>query len=323
MVSTPRSKPERKAKHPVASATPKAVFSLVSNEKLLAIYTAMVKCRMVEQRASMLFQQGRLASDLHASSGREATSAAIAIDLLRGDSLGLSVGDLLPAMVKGMPLEDVFRALAPASAQRNGVASLAASALEQNNIVSAGNKAEPPTIIRERALAAQAAGKGDIVAAILPSNEKSLKPWHEILAAAASQRLPIVFVHYADVAGQGRTVKPIRKSKNPDAFFHGVAGITVDAVDAVAVYRVAYEAIMRARQGRGATLLECAGQVSVSIPESGKESKQHSHSLLHADAVTTMESYLKSKGIEPAQRNIQIVTEFNVELDLATRFLGP
>src|SRR5579859_5255189 len=113
MASIPKSKPERKVK-PVP---PKETFSLVSNEKLLAIYAAMVKCRMVQQRAAMLFQQGKLASDLHASSGREAASAAIAIDLLPGDMLSLSGGDWLPAFVKGMTLETLFRALSPSSTE--------------------------------------------------------------------------------------------------------------------------------------------------------------------------------------------------------------
>ena len=322
MASIPKSKPERKAKSKPVSAPAKETFSLVSNEKLLAIYAAMVKCRMVQQRAATLFQRGKLASDLHASSGREAASAAIAIDLQPGDAISLSAGDWLPAFVKGMSLESLFRALAPASAQMSGVASAAATAMEQNNILAAGDKAERPASIRERALAAQAAKQGAVVSAILPSSELSLKPWHEILADAASQRLPILFVHYAD-AEQGGTEKPIRKNKAPDAFFHGVAAITVDALDAVAVYRVAYEAIVRARQGRGATLLECATHVGVPVAGSAKDSAPSSdpHSL--SDPVAIMETYLKSKGIEPAQHNQQIVASFPVELDLATRFLGP
>ena len=322
MASIPKSKPERKAKSRPVSAPVKETFSLVSNEKLLAIYTAMVKCRMVQQRAATLFQQGKLAADLHASSGREAASAAIAIDLQPGDSISLSAGDWLPAFVKGMSLESLFRALAPASTQMSGVAS-PATAMEQNNILAAGDKAERPASIRERALAAQAAKQGAVVSAILPSSELSLKPWHEILAGAASQRLPILFVHYADVVEQGGTEKPIRKNKAPDAFFHGVAAITVDALDAVAVYRVAYEAMVRARQGRGATLLECATHVGVPVAGSAKDSAPacDPHSL--SDPVAIMETYLKSKGIEPAQHNQQIVASFPLELDLATRFLGP
>ncbi|MGA8090446.1 MAG: thiamine pyrophosphate-dependent enzyme [Terracidiphilus sp.] len=317
MASIPKSKPQHKAK----PATPKETFSLVSNEKLLAIYAAMVKCRMVQQRAEILFQQGKLATDLHASSGREATAAAIAIDLQPNDSLSLSADDWLPAIVKGMALESLFRALAPGSATPGDVAAPFASAMEQNNILPAGDKALRPVSIRERALAAQTAKQSSIVAAILPSNEQSLRPWHDILSAAASQRLPIVFVHYADAAELAGAVKPLRKSKNPDALFHGVPAITVDALDAVAVYRVAYEAIARARQGRGATLLECTAHAGISLPGSATEGEPSAAPLL--PAVSTLEAYLKSKGIEPAQNNQQIVAAFNLELDLATRFLGP
>jgi TPP-dependent pyruvate/acetoin dehydrogenase alpha subunit len=315
MASIPKSKSEPKAK----PAPPKETFSLVSHEKLLAIYAAMLKCRMVQQRAAMLFQQGKLASDLHASLGREATSAAIAIDLQPGDSLGLAAGDWLPALVKGMTLEGLFRALAPA--QPNCDAAPAASELEYKNILPAGDKAQAPVSIRDRALAAQAATQNSVVAVVLPSNEQSLKPWHDVMAAAASQRLPIVFVHYADAAEQPGIAKAGRKSKNPSALFHGVPAITVDALDAVAAYRVAYEAIMRARQGRGATLLECATQVQSSILGNAKDGKPSSNPPRLTDSISTMEAYLKSKGIEPAPHNQQTVAAFNHELDLATRFL--
>lgn len=315
MASILKPKPEGKAK-----PAPKETFSLVSNEKLLAIYTAMVKCRMIQQRAATLFQHGKLASDLHPSSGREATSAAIAIDLLPGDTLSLSGGDWLPAFVKGMTLESLFRALAPSSIELDTIAAPSAS-MELKNILPAGDKGQRSASIRERALAAQAEKQNSIVAAILPSDEQSLKPWHNALAAATAQKLPIVFVHYADAAEQSGTAQPGRKSKNPDAFFHGVPAITVDALDAVAVYRVAYEAIVRARQGRGATLLECTTH-PVSIPGSTKEGEPSSNPLQPSDPVSTMETYLKSKGIEPAHHNQQIVAAFNLELDLATRFLG-
>jgi pyruvate dehydrogenase E1 component alpha subunit len=317
MATIPKSKAERKAK----PAPPQETFSLVSREKLLAIYTAMLKCRMVQQRAAMLFQQGKLASDLHASLGREATSVAIAIDLQPGDSLSLSAGDWLPALVKGMTLESLFHALAPVSAQLNGDAAPSASEIEHKNILPAGDKDLAAASLRDRALAAQAAKQDSIVAAVLPSTEQSLKPWHEVMAAAASERLPIVFVHYADAAEQPASAKPSRKSKNPDALFHGVPAIAVDALDAVAVYRVAYEAIVRARQGRGATLLECATHAGISIPGSAKEGEPSSSPPPLADSISTMETYLKSKGIDPAQHNQQIVAAFNHELDLATRFL--
>ncbi len=308
MAKTLNSKPAHKAKPSAEEKT----FSLISNEKLLAIYSAMIRCRMLEQRATVLFQQGRLASDLHASSGREALSAATAIDLQPNDALSIAPGDWLPAFVKGMPLEKLLRTLASPSAQLNGLPTAASSDFELKNSL-AVDETHRPESVRERGVAAQAASDGAIVAAILPSSDELIRPWHGVLAEAASKRLPIVFVHHVAVAAANQPSESAanRKRKNPDALFHGVPAIAVDACDAVAVYRVAYEAIIRARQGRGATLLECLAHNDTSI-----EANENA-----GDPVFSMENYLRRKGIETEQHRQQIVATFNRELELAIRFL--
>jgi TPP-dependent pyruvate/acetoin dehydrogenase alpha subunit len=307
------SKLARKAKPPEAKT-----FSLISNEKLLAMYSAMIKCRMLEQRATALFQQGKLAFDLHASSGREAASAAIAIDLQPNDGLSIAPGDWLPALVKGMALETLLRTLASPAAKLNGHRTSVAPDPELKSIL-AVDEARRPEFVRALAVAAHAAGKGAIVTVILPSAEELLKPWHSVLVEAASTRLPIVFVHHDPIlhrdsvaaAKQPGKSAASRKGKNPDALFHGVPAIAVDACDAVAVYRVAYEAIIRARQGRGATLLECLAYPDASVERSEKP----------GDPVSSMENYLKRKGIESEQHHQQIVAKFNRDMELATRFL--
>lgn len=318
MAKTLNVKTERKAK----PAAPEETFSLVSNEKLLAIYTAMVKCRMLEQRATLLFQQGKLDSDLHASSGREAASAAIAIDLQPNDTLSIAPGEWLPAFVKGVTLDNLFRALAPTAAQQSGQLALAPANLGMKNVLT-GDEAHLPETVRERAIAAHTAKVGAIVVAILPSTENALKPWHSVMKAAASQRLPIVFAHYDEAASQVSEHSAKGKSKNPEALFHGLPAIAVDASDAVAVYRVAYEAIIRARQGRGATLLQCVWHHSASQPAAadiGSDSVIHPVST---DQVSSMETYLENKRIESKEHRREVVTAFNRDLELATRFLDP
>ena len=99
---------------------------------------------------------------------------------------------------------------------------------------------------------------------------------------------------------------------------HGVPTIAVDARDPVAVYRVAYEAIVRARQLRGATLLECL--IETAAPPS-KEADQSDDGPIATDPVEAMEGYLKSKRITPVIDKQDIIAAFNRDLDLATRFL--
>ena len=303
---------------PSTTPAPKTeAFSLISNEKLLAIYIAMVKCRMLEQRATMLFQQGQLASDLHGSSGHEACAAAVATELGPHDALSIAPGDWLPAFVKGITLENLFRTLAPTPVPTDHDQPAVPADLEYKSVLFAADDAHRIEGIRDRAQAIQASQKGAVLAAYLPNGPSLPRPWHSLMTAASSKRLPIVFVRYSNNEITSRETLARSKSKNPEALLHGVPAIAVDALDAVAVYRVAYEAILRARQGRGATLLECSFS-----PSTVNSSGQRQSSLPSPDPVSAMETYLKSKGIEFEQHNLEIVAAFNRDLEMATRFLN-
>jgi TPP-dependent pyruvate/acetoin dehydrogenase alpha subunit len=294
-------------------AEPKT-FSLISDEKLLAIYVAMLKCRLLEQRATELFQHGVLGSDLHASSGREATAAAAVVDLQDADSLCLAPGDWLPSFVKGLSLETVFRALAPSSLQVDGAVEIDAA---QKNILPFSDHHDSRKLVRERASACATAKNGQIVMVFLSSDPQSLVAWRATIRASAVKRLPVVFVHYSDPSLGPRNRKHRSVPKPVDALHEGMPSIAVDALDPVAVYRVAYEAIVRARQLRGATLLECV----VHPPLSSAPADIARHPVeLTLDPVTAMERYIKSKGISlDADRDV--VASFHRDLDLATRFL--
>jgi TPP-dependent pyruvate/acetoin dehydrogenase alpha subunit len=290
-------------------------FSLISNEKLLAIYTAMLKCRLLEQRATSLFQHGKLDSDLHASAGLEATAAAGAIDLQQEDTISIVPGDWLPAFVKGMSPETLFRALAPSASQHSEASAIEAA---HKNILMPSAQTDLPELVRERASVASAAKKGAVVAAFIGPGKQALAPWRKILQAAASKKLPIIFAHYthgrAEPAGTSR-------SKKSAALLEGLPSIAVDARDPVAVYRVAYEAIVRARQVRGATVLQCIIQDEPTAA-SPRENNRPPLENPMLDPIAAMETYLKSKGINPEPHNQQLVATFNRDLDLATRFLN-
>lgn len=290
-------------------------FSLISDEKLLAIYTAMVKCRMLEQRATMLFQQGKLGSDLHGSAGREASAAAVCIDLQPEDTLSIAPHDWLPAFLKGMSLEGVFRALDHAESQRD---SRDTGELMQKNLVIPANHTPPLEMIRERAADAQTQSKGAIVLVFIPAEPNSLRPWQKTMAQAGAKKLPIVFMHYVNHSLSTQTKT---RSGNPAAMLHGVPAIAVDAGDPVAVYRVAFEAIIRARQARGATLIECTTSPTLPSASGMNNGVQRGDETASADPLAAMEAHLKRTGIEPGPHNRLIVENFTCDLDLATRFL--
>lgn len=291
-------------------------FSLISDEKLLAIYAAMLKWRLLEQRATELFQHGSLDSDLHVSSGREAAAVAAAVDLQEGDAVCLAPADWLPAFVRGLPLETIFRSLAPAAPQRNGSAEIETA---KKNMFFHLAKVDLPKLAREQASVHARTKNGAIVEVFLPPGQRSLSSWKKTIQTAATKKLPIVFVHYADAASVLSDGKPARATASPTALYEGVPSISVDAYDPVAVYRVAYEAIVRARQLRGATLIQCLAHPPINANETDTT---NSESVASLDPISAMAKYLRTKGVDPDGPNTEIVGGFQRELDLATRFLN-
>ena len=80
--------------------------------------------------------------------------------------------------------------------------------------------------------------------------------------------------------------------------------------DLVALYRVAHEAIKRARQGGGPTLMDCKLR---------HRSRQLNHDRSETDPVARMERYLATRKLFSQDWKRQIVRAFKVELDAAVK----
>ena len=92
------------------------------------------------------------------------------------------------------------------------------------------------------------------------------------------ERLPVIYFEKAAVS--------VTRSK-PTA--HSLATIPVDDSDAVAVYRVVYEAIAKARRGAGPTLIQCIRLRS--LPASIRFMDQR------GDAIAYLEHYLRKQNL--------------------------
>ena len=114
--------------------------------------------------------------------------------------------------------------------------------------------------------------------------------WQDAVEAARTHGLPLIFVSRTDAVDEKEPARVIRREarKRKPVKSEPAVGylprIHVDANDVVAVYRVAHEAIDRARRGRGATWIE-----GVPFKPEGKRRGP--------DAVAGMEQYLRAKGL--------------------------
>src|SRR2546423_10141973 len=233
----------------------------ISEEKLKQLYSTMLKCRMLEEKARMLFKQGKFAGNYYAAVGQEATEVGCAIDLKPEDTVAPSHRDFIANFIKGAPLNVMYAQLyARSTSPDKGRSSPAHCGYAPLNIIApASTIAAQLNIGTGVALAYKMQKKDDIVMAFSGEGSTSLGFWHEAVNFAGVHQLPIVYVIQNNLWAESVTVKLQRKIEDlsTKAGGYGMPGITVDGNDAVAVYRVASEAINRARNGGGPTLIEC------------------------------------------------------------------
>ena len=268
----------------------KSEFSLISNEKLLALYAAMLKCRMA--------REGMRRLAVRESPGLEAAAVGIALELVDGDWISPAPCNPLPCLVKGVPVRTIFAWLRkpqshiPAGFAKHGV--IPPTGSDAVRLEASGRIALHH--LRKK-------GRQVVVVFASAASEKkeriSVAELREFLRSAAAKRLPMLIVRHSYGRGEDWAAA---------AEDCGLPGMTVDRDDVVAVYRVASEALAHARRGNGPTLIECKPWRL----EGRAARPRESH-----DPIRKMEIYLAGKGLSSRSFKAGVVLEFQRELDLA------
>lgn len=259
-------------------------FSLISNQKLVALYAAMLRCSVFARRTG---KRG---------AGHEAAVVGAAIDLRPLDTVSPPRGALTPCLIKGVPLKTVLTWM-----RTRPDALPARDALRRVIAPGADLAAQVKAALRAARLNRTS---GNITVLFCDCASLTRGAGLDALRAAAAERLPVLFVCFA-------------KSNSPDfaprARDYGLPGITVDGDDVVAVYRVACEAIAHARRGNGPTFIECRPWA----PDGAKNSEPHT-----GNAIRNMEEYLSRKGLFHAEHKAELMAQFELEFEKASAAAG-
>jgi TPP-dependent pyruvate/acetoin dehydrogenase alpha subunit len=302
-------------------------FSLISNDKLRLLYSTMLKCRALEERISLLAKQDRFKGDYLPAMGREASEVGVAVDLRAGDAIAPPRRDLIASLIKGVPLNAMLSQLyANSTSPNKGRSSPAYGGHAPLNVIPPSTtSAAQSNIAAGVALAYKLQKNKNVVVAFSGGGSKSLALWREALNFAGAQQLPILFVVQNKHRAKSISVKKSKRLPDPSvqAEAFGIPGIPVDGNDVVAVYRVAFEAIARARQGGGPTLIECKtyrwnGHSEIdSARYRDPEEAAHQRSR---DPIHLMEQYLTRKGLFTSEWKQSVLDDFQGELDEAIKF---
>ncbi|HTU52233.1 MAG TPA: thiamine pyrophosphate-dependent enzyme [Acidobacteriaceae bacterium] len=296
---------------------------LISHDKLRQLYSTMLKCRLLHERARMLRKQAAPEGDHSSSIGLEATVVGAAIDLRSTDTLVPSHRDFILSYLKGVPLTAIFSQLYGRNTRsHHGRSDADDSGYTPLNIaVPASTVTAQLKGCTNIALANQREKNGNVVVAFSDEGSISLGEWHQALNSAGRCNLSIVFVTHQSDQSAGSVPAKLKSSGDEissKAVDFGFPWIAVDANDAVAVYRVAQEAIERARCGGGPTLIEAQtlpGYGLIEMKRAHYRTTDKVEEWESGDPISSMERYLTGKGLFSQGLKGKIVAAFQRELD--------
>ena len=107
--------------------------------------------------------------------------------------------------------------------------------------------------------AAKMCGSGALSVAFFGDGATEEGQFHESVNIAALNRLPVIFVCENNLYSSHMHILERRPLDNIDQIgqLYGIPGVQLDGNDAEAVYLATQEAVRRAREGEGPTLMEC------------------------------------------------------------------
>src|SRR5438874_12196291 len=196
MATKPRERVERPSREAGREATGGNGAEPLSAELLKRLYSYMLKCRTLEERARVLFKQGKFAGNYYAAVGQEATEVGCSIDLEEQDCIAPSHRDFISHIMKGTPLKFMFAQLyARKTSPDQGRSSPAHCGYAPLNIITpASTIAAQLNIGTGLALAYKMKKQDHVCVALSGDGSTSLGFWHEALNFSGVHKLPIVFV---------------------------------------------------------------------------------------------------------------------------------
>jgi TPP-dependent pyruvate/acetoin dehydrogenase alpha subunit len=233
----------------------------LSKEALLDAYRVMCTIREFEERLHTEFATGEIPGFVHLYAGEEAIAAGVMAHLDENDYVASTHRGHGHSIAKGCDVKGMMfeiygkdEGICRGKGGSMHIADLDKGMLGANGIVGGG-----PPLVCGVGLSAKVRGTKQVGVSFTGDGGANQGTFLESLNLASVWDLPCVFVMenngYAEATAQAFSSKGIDIAKRADGF--SMPGVVVDGHDFFAVYEAAGEAIKRAREGGGPSLIEC------------------------------------------------------------------
>lgn len=232
----------------------------LNKEDMVRLYNALLKSRLVEEKLVELYSMGDIPFMVHSAIGQEAIPVGATFHLRKGDVFTTVRGHIECNIVMGMDLRRMFAELygkADGYCKGKG-GEIHLCAPECGNIGGRGIIGATIPMAAGAALALKMRRQPNIAMCFFGDGASNQGTFHEGINIASVFKLPVVYVcannMYALTTRQTEhmNIKDIAVR----AVGYGIPGEVVDGNDVIAVYEKVGEAVMRARNGEGPSLIE-------------------------------------------------------------------
>lgn len=236
-----------------SAATPDAATQL-------EIYRRMSLIMQNDEASRKVVRSGRLMMPYYSPRGQEVIPSAVSVNLSDDDQICTIYRGIHDMLAKGVPLKELWAEVAGrvtgTCKGKGGPMHITHPA--SGAILTTGIVGSSMPIANGLAWAHKLDGSRRVVIAYFGDGASNIGAFHESLNLASLWKLPVVFVCQNNRFGEhtryenATSVDQISKR----AAGYGMPGVTVDGNDPFAMYAAANEAIERARNGDGPTLIE-------------------------------------------------------------------
>ena len=293
-------------------------------EMLNGWYRAMLRIRLFEEKVQELFLRNMIQGTTHLCVGQEATSVGVVAALEPEDYLTMTYRGHGQALARGMSMEAIFAEL---MGKRTGVSLGLGGSMHLTDaglnvigcfaIVGAGLP-----VALGAAMSAKLRGNRRVSVTFFGDGATNIGTFHEALNMASVWHAPVIFVIENNLYGEYspiRTTTPIDDLAERSRPYH-IPGVIVDGNDCERVYVAAVEAVERARNGEGPSLLECKTYRhrghSRADPAKYRPSEEVRFWLAH-DPLSIAGDRLRTRGTLTDEEDARLRAEIETEIDAA------
>jgi acetoin:2,6-dichlorophenolindophenol oxidoreductase subunit alpha len=226
----------------------------------LEIYRRMTLIMQNDEASRKVVKSGRLMMPYYSPRGQEVIPSAVSANLNDDDQICTIYRGIHDMLAKGVPLKDLWGEVAGRATGtckgKGGPMHITHPA--SGAILTTGIVGSSMPIANGLAWAHKLDGSRRVVVAYFGDGASNIGAFHEALNLASVWKLPVIFVcqnnRFAEHTRYEVATSVDQISKR--AIGYGMPGYTVDGNDPYAMYAATHEAVARARDGEGPTLIE-------------------------------------------------------------------